>query len=142
MSFYFDIADLAETARKQKITADAGKIPGDVDADQIFKNLRHYLSASMSADLGRPDLLINTAVALADGSEMKNIWNADFIDRQKALGITEPAVVLFSVGRDFKRYYQMIREMMTAEQESSLETGLDKIKAETGIDPKTDIIDT
>jgi hypothetical protein len=141
MSFYFDIADLAETARKQKITADAGKIPGDVDADQIFKNLRHYLSASMSADLGRPDLLINTAVALADGSEMKNIWNADFIDRQKALGITEPAVVLFSVGRDFKRYYQMIREMMTAEQESSLETGLDKIKAETGIDPKTDIID-
>jgi hypothetical protein len=141
MSFYFDIADLAETARKQKITADAGKIPGDVDADQIFKNLRHYLSASMSADLGRPDLVINTAVALADGSEMKNIWNADFIDRQKALGITEPAVVLFSVGRDFKRYYQMIREMMTAEQESSLETGIDKIKAETGIDPKTDIID-
>jgi len=141
ISFYFDIADLAETARKQKITADAGKIPGDVDADQIFKNLRHYLSASMSADLGRPDLVINTAVALADGSEMKNIWNADFIDRQKALGITEPAVVLFSVGRDFKRYYQMIREMMTAEQESSLETGIDKIKAETGIDPKTDIID-
>ncbi len=139
--FYFNIKDIVETSRQQVTQAAAGRLPDAADASQMFESMRHYLAAAMTADLDSPDLSVNTVVALADGSEMKKIWKAGYVDRKKPLGITEPAVVLLSVGRDIKRYYKMVKEMMTPEQKTSVKDGMDDLKEETGIDMEADLLD-
>lgn len=135
---YFNVADMVEAHAeqlKQAAAAQAGQ------AADTLAQLRQYRSAVMTADLGSPDLAVNTTIALVDGHGMGKLWNKEYVNRQKILSITEPAALLLSVGLDIKGYYQMIIDMMPSEPDESIKNRMEAFREKTGIDIETDLLD-
>jgi len=135
---YFNIADMVEANAKQLKQAAAGQSAQTADT---MAQLRQYRSAVMTADLGSPDLAVNTTIALVDGHGMGKLWNKEYVNRQKLLSITEPAALLLSFGLDIKGYYQMIHDMMPPAPDESITNRMEAFREKTGIDIETDLLD-
>ena len=135
---YCNISDMVEANAKQ-IEQTAGN--HSAQADDTLASLRQYGSAAMTADIGSPDLSVDTTLALADDHEVGKLWSRENVKRDKVLSIAEPAALLLSFGLDVKAYYEMVIEMMPPAPEASAKNRLQAFKEKTGIDIETELLD-
>lgn len=137
---YFNIAKLVEDHSVQIRQAAAARSATGAEADRLNEALRQYSAGTISVDLGSPDFKLNTAVSLVPDSDIKKIWRPDRVNRQKILGIQEPAALLLSLGVDILEYYRTVIGILPPERSEALKTRMEAFEQKTGIDPESDLI--
>ncbi|MBS0013416.1 MAG: hypothetical protein KFF46_05535 [Desulfobacterales bacterium] len=140
LAAYFNIADIVEANAEQIGQAAAGGSDSAAETRQMIQSLKQYSAGTMTADFGSPDFTLDTIVSLVPDADIKKVWSPDRINRDKVLGIADPAALLLSFGADMMQYYEMITDIMPPEQFASVAGRMQEFKQNSGIDPETELL--
>ncbi len=142
---YINIKKIAETqmAALKKLLARAEEEEEGVETqtNMNLESLKDARGMGFTLNLDSPDLMIRSLVKMVPGSKtLKMMENIQF-DKSVVFGIRENPMLLLSLGIDPALYYQMMIDAMPPERQEEFDSELSAIKAQYGIDIKTDLID-
>ncbi len=140
LAFYFNIAGLVEANSGRIEKAATARSASADEAELVNESLKECFAATITTDLASPDFSLKTVLSLMPDSDIKKLWEPHLVNRQKILGIKEPAVLLISFGTDIMEYYKTITDKISGERSGSLKTRMDEFEQKTGIDPEKEVL--